>query len=466
MGKPSVPTNQTTTNRSETVLDPAIRNALMQNVDLSKLLTSGMLPRQAGGAGAAPGAVGGAYGGSYSPSMSTGGMSMQFDENGNPVTTPFDPGSDPGNYINPDGTPYVPPTSFTAGFDPTQVTAQDRYLGEANRIWSPEYLGGDVYKRLENFVTPEMRAASVSPVAGYAAPQMTAAGGATARNFTDLDFSKYAAPFADQVINPLSAYIGEMGDRAVASTAATGRVGSAVRGSNDMLRESLIRGENTLQGSQAISGALQNMFGTSAALATGDLNREADTSRFNVGQTNQMAMAQGNLDADAARTDYMGRLQSAITNAGFDQQARSTNVDSAFRSPLLQAQGAQMGANATMTARDLNIDNANVMDAVGGARQGMTQARMDDPWRALQMRISALSGAIPATSGSSSTTVAPGQYRSSGGAAGAMGGALGAAGIANLTGMMGTAGGAGVAAAAASPWLWPLIIGGGLVGAM
>lgn len=382
----SAPSNTT----QQTLLDPQIKAKLLGNVNMADLITQGMLPNSGGGyynpGSTAPGARQSPYAGG----------TISTDAGGMPT---YNPGSDTGPVLNADGTPYVPPKSFTADFDPAQVevqTALTNWLHDPSTTPTMQDFGSDTWQQLQNFQAPEVQA----------------------HKFTDLDFSKYLMPGQENVIDPLKNYFNEMGDRAVASKIGTGAMGSAVRGSNDPLRESQVRGEVALQSSPALANAYQQLFSTSAGLATGDLDRM--------------------------------------------QQSDLANATMKMQSPLINAQGATGMTNAYNSVRSTGLQNLNLLSSVGEERRGLQQARLDDPIKALQLRQGALNPALGATGGSATTATGGGTSP----LAGALGGAAGAAGIAGMSGMFGTAGGAGVAAAAASPWLWPLIGGGALLGAL
>lgn len=498
MGKPATPATTTSNVNQTTTVDPAIRQALLGNVDMANILTSGMLPSRPGQSplNVQPGVQPVTGGGGY---WDTGTGAWQ------PGTPAYNPGTEAGPILNPDGTPFVPPTSFTAGFDPSQTTAQNAILGIGGTPVTRGQLGGDVFDRFSNFTAPNMTATTVGDVGARGATQVgratpatalnAVAGSASGQNFTDLDFSKYLMPGRENVIDPLKGYFAEMTDRALANTASKGRMGSAVRGSNDYLREGAVAGEMALQSAPVISSALQNLYGTSASLAGADLSRQADISKFNAGlQADvskfnaatgtdvskfnsgldlQTLLAQAGYTDSASRDTFTANNQRDVFDAGQTQQATMTNTENAMRSPLIAMQAAQAGAGATTSARDIAIQNAGLIDTVGAERRGLTQARMDDPWRAYAMRAGAVTGAAPTFTGSSSssTGTGPSPYGSRGGLASGIGAAAGAAGIASLTGMTGaaagtTAAGAAIPAIAASPWLWPLILGAGAVGAL
>lgn len=515
MSKPATPSTTTSNVNQSTTVDPAIRAALMGNVDMASILTSGMLPSRPG---QNPLTNGGVAGSAPQPVAGPGGYWDQETGAWTSGAAPYNPGTagEAGPILNADGTPFVPPSSFTAGFDPSQIAAQDVVTGIANTPVTRSQLGGDAFDRYTNFSAPQLSASTVGNIdpriatmlaqtpqatTSLATAQQAAAAQATSGRFTDLDFSKYLMPGQEQIIDPLKGYFGEMTDRALANTASKGRMGSAVRGSNDQLRDAAVSGEMALQSAPVISSALQNLYGISTGLATGDLNRDADTSRynagistdvakfnaglgtevsrFNAGEANntsrfnatadlQRAMANAGFADSASRDTFTANNQRDVFDAGQTQAAAGTNIETAMRSPLIAMQAAQAGAGATTSARDLAIQNAGLLETVGAERRNLDQARLEDPFRAFALRQGAVTGAAPTFTGSStsSTGTAPSPYGSRGGLATGLGAAAGAYGLAGAAGMTGAAAGAGTAAVAASPWLWPLVLGAGAVGAL
>ena len=512
MGKPSPATNTSSTVTNRTEIDPQLKAMLMDNVGLAKVLTSGILPHASG---SGSGGGGSPYATAYS-----GGQMAGVDDNGMPVY--MNPGAagggingDPANYVNADGTPYVPPTSFTAGFDPAQLEAFAKMEGFGRQNLTSADFGGDVFKRASEYTpgtvtagnigapqigtqtvgTPQMDTASMAatmagPTTGYD-PTHAASG-----TFGSIDFNQYMSPTLSQTIDPLKAYFNEMGDRSVASKLSTGIGGSAVRGSNNDLREALVRGEVATQSAPVLAQAYQHAFDTSAGLATADLNRSAETSRFNAGSDNA-----------ADSQDMMARLQTALANAGYANSASATNaslkdaagrtnaglsLDAAKTNATLAQDTAKTNAGMTFDANRLNVGNAldaaktnvttglagqglnmqgaagmasalsqsqaaklqqmGVLEGVGAQRRGLAQAKIEDPLRALGIVTGSATGVMPAFSGSTGTTSTTGTGGSSGGVAGAAGGALAGAGVG---GAMSTA------FMTANPWMWPLLIGGG-----
>jgi len=173
MSKPATPSTTTSNVNNITTVDPAIRAALMGNVDMTNILTSGMLPSRPGQNAMTNG------GGSFAAQQPVTGGGGYWDQNtgewnaGTPAYNYGTASADGGGLIlNPDGTPYTPPSSFTAGFDPSQIAAQGNVLNIAGTPISRAQLGGDVYDRYSNFTAPQMSASTV----GNIDPRADAAG--------------------------------------------------------------------------------------------------------------------------------------------------------------------------------------------------------------------------------------------------------------------------------------------------
>jgi hypothetical protein len=484
MGGSPVPQSGNSTVTNQTVIDPQLKGMILDNNNLAKLLTSGILPQMRAGSG------GSNTGGVNYNDPSQGGRLSGYDENGMPVymnpnapTGQTSSSVDPKDYVNADGTPYTPPTSLTADFTPEQIQAFQALMGIGGTAMTPEQLGSGVYKNASTF-KPDQITAPMQAWSGYD-PTMASSPSiynpatydptsTRSSSFTNLDFNKYLDPLTAGVVDPIRDYVTEMGDRGVASTLSKGVLGSAVRGSNNDLREAQIRGETTLQGGQAISQALQGAMQSAAGLASRDLNSMDAASQFNAGAANSAGQFNAASANTASGQDFAGKLQTALTNAGASNNASAFNagaVNNAFegnatrtldalksnQSAGIQGQGINMAgasglANAILGSRNTNIQNAQLIGGVGDAKQALAQSKINDPFKALQIVSGAATGSLPAMSGSTSNTATSSLGGNSGGA---------------LSGLGGAAAGAGIAAAlptafmAANPWMWPLLIAGG-----
>lgn len=454
MGKKSPPS--IVTSRNETVIDPQLKQGVMDNVGMAKVLTSGMLPQfkapaQSDGQAAAPAFYNGLNG-----DYGFGGLEM-------PYATQVGGGfnADPSSYVNANGTPFVPPSTFTAGFSPDQLAAQGQIRNIAGQSFTPNDFGADVADRLKNFnplaMTPAaMQAASMQGATIGQTPEVVAA------RMRDLNFGDFTNPYKNEVLDPLKAYANEMGDRAIASTLGASRMGSGVRGSNEALKLALTAGENTLASGRLMSDAYNRMYETGMGAAQNELSRLTQASGMNASNALQRNISQAGLTQQASAANAQLAQQAAMTNAGYAQQAGLVNNQNQFQQAQMQLQGAQAGGQAQLQARDVNINNAGLLDTVGAQQRGLDQARIEDPFKALQLVSGQVTGALPAFSGS--TTTGPSPYGSSGGLAGGIGGAIAGGGLAYGLGSMGALGPAVAAGTAANPALWPLILAGGAAG--
>lgn len=152
------------------------------------------------------------------------------------------------------------------------------------------------------------------------------------------------------------------------------------------------------------------------------------------------------------------------TIADTSSSMRSQNYQTERQNQLMAAQLAPQ-----MVGMDYN--DAGRLAAVGSAREGIAQDQISAdidrynydqqlPYNNLLNYLSMIQGQY----GGSATATGSASRRSNP-LLGALGGAGTAAGLASSAGLFGSAATAGTAAVAASPFAWPLVIGGGLLGA-
>lgn len=560
MGKKSPPANQTTTSTSRQEIDPALRSQLVSNFNIGNLLTSGMFPQVKPKTGTGSGVT--SLNGANAFGPMTVGADGQYEFASVPTTgdsSGLITNPNPGDYVNPDGSAFAPPSSFTAGFDPAQIDAQNRALQFANTgidltqsnaiaqrqmDFNPTAMTGATVGPISSMVggrigqfdpmaaatvgpVGDMQAAQIRDVSPMMAAQIAQTGGVNSGTFAGTNLTPYQNAYSNQVVDPIRAYYNEQGDRAISQAIGGSRAGGAVRGSNEALISSLIRGEMAQAGGREIGGALKDQFGVTAGLVTSDLNRNLQASQANQQTNLQTNLMQAQLSQDAGRanqsaelqtalqqaqlqqganqnnqatalqralsnagfaqganqTNYGGRLQSALTQAGLDQQTGATNYEGAlrtamqnaqfgqqagmanyegqFRSPMIQGMGADRLQNNQLLGRNITQDNIDIMSRVGAERRGLSQARVEDPWRALAMRQGMVSGAMPAFSSQTTTGSAPSPYARSGGLSGAVGGAAAGAGLYGAL----TAG-ATPLMAASGPIGWGMLGLGALAGAL
>ncbi len=180
---------------------------------------------------------------------------------------------------------------------------------------------------------------------------------ATARNFTDADFSAYENPYTTAVTDTTMADIDANDGRIRAQQAAQQAANGGVRNSNNAVLSALTEGELSRARASSLANIRSQGFNTSAGLITGDNDRQANVSQFNAAQANQAALAQA--QADASRNQLLAQLQSAgiLSNqsAGNDAArfgAGAANDAGQFNSGL-NAQNSQFNAGQTNDARSL-----------------------------------------------------------------------------------------------------------------
>lgn len=470
MGK-SAPSNTTTTTKQE--LDPWIKSQLTQNMGTARLLTSGMLPQYkpqaADGGGQPPGFYTGPGGfmGGGDPYAWQNDVALMGGGGANP---------NPTDYVNADGTPFKPPSTFTAGFDPLQTQAQNALVGIGNTSFNANQFGAAEAARMANFTAPTMTSASVANVTPFTAASIgnvnpyEAATIADAR-FKDLNFSDFMVPFKNEVLDPTKAYLDEMGKRALSTVIGANRVGSAVRGSGEDIKTALTMGEHNLQSGRLIGDLNKSMYETGMGAAQAELNRALQRNTAQAGLVQQARAAdfaqrarQAELNAQfgqqSAAADFAQRGSQAVNNAQFAQQAGIVNNANAMAIPGMNLAGAQAGGQALLTARDTNINNNALIDTVGAQRRGLDQARLEDPFRALALQTQMTTGTLPGFMGQSTTGPSP--YGSSGGLSGALGGGLAGGSLAMMLGPQGL----NLLGASAGPVGWGLAGLGALAGAL
>lgn len=139
---------------------------------------------------------------------------------------------------------------------------------------------------------------------------------ATSRGILDTDLNAYQNPYLDSVVKSSLAGFDEQSGMREAQLAAQQARGQKFSGSGSAIENALFkRGE--MQDRTGIESDLRSAgFDKATGLATSDLNREADTSRFNVGQTNTMSVS--DRDAQLRSAGLLGDLSS---QGGADNRA-------------------------------------------------------------------------------------------------------------------------------------------------
>ena len=151
-------------------------------------------------------------------------------------------------------------------------------------------------------------------------PQQAQASLASSRGLLDVDLDAYQNPFEQSVIDTTLAANDEAAGMRRAALAGQQARGQKFSGSGSAIERALFE-RGALQDRAGIEANLRAQgFDRATGLATGDLNREADTSRFNAGlqtQTSQFnagqanALRQAEVDAQLRATGLLGDLSNA-----------------------------------------------------------------------------------------------------------------------------------------------------------
>ena len=183
---------------------------------------------------------------------------------------------------------------------------------------------------------------------------------ASARNFTDANFSAYENPYTSAVTDTTMADIDANDGRIRAQQAAQQAANGGVRNSNNAVLSSLTEGELSRARASSLAGIRSQGFNTAAGLITGDNDRQAQTSQFNAAQTNQGVLAQAS--ADSSRNQLLAQLQSA----GLLSNQSAYNQASQFGAGAANDAG-QFGANARNQANQFgaNAFNNASLDSAG-----------------------------------------------------------------------------------------------------
>lgn len=115
---------------------------------------------------------------------------------------------------------------------------------------------------------------------------------ATSRGILDVDLEGYQNPFQQQVIDTTLAGFDEQSAMKAAQLAAQQAQGQKFSGSGSAIERALFNRGVVQDRAGTEAGLRSSGFDRATGLATNDLNREADTSRFNASAANQMALSE------------------------------------------------------------------------------------------------------------------------------------------------------------------------------
>lgn len=226
--------------------------------------------------------------------------------------------------------------------------------------------------------------ANLGNAQGYNAPQLGPAAQAQAASLLD-NFNAYLNPATQSLVDTtLSDYDADASRQRAAQQAAAAR-GGAFGGSRYGVAQGALEGE-LARGRAATDANLRfNAFNTAAGLAGTDADRRQNVGMFNTGQSNNMAVAQGGFDADAARYGADANNQFALNRFGAQNTAnqfgaQANNTASMFNAGEQNTNARADASNATQAGvASMNAQNQrNQMEAQLAAQAGMFNAGQAD----------------------------------------------------------------------------------------
>ena len=207
-------------------------------------------------------------------------------------------------------------------------------------------------------------------LAGPAA--QAAAGSASSRNITDLDLNAYLnAGLGDQITAARADY-DATGGRVQAAQAAQAAMNGGARNSNNAILSAITEGELSRAANTGLAGIRANAYDQAGALASNDLNREAQTSMANAGFTTQANLA------NAGFTNQNNQFNAGQQDGALERMLQSAGL----LGNIGQAQGADQRANIGMQAE------------LGGTQRDIANAQQQDQYAQLAM-IQQLLGGVP-----------------------------------------------------------------------
>lgn len=254
--------------------------------------------------------------------------------------------------------PYAP-----QGYDPSLATSQGytgqgyTASGQANaQGYDPTMAGSQGYQA--GMIDPrafQVGQTQVGPMAQ-----------ASARNFTDANFSAYENPYQQSVTDATIADLDASDGRLRAQQSAQQAANGGVRNSNNAVLSALTEGELSRARASSLAGIRSHGFDTAAGLITGDNDRQANVSVANAGFTNQRVLAQA--QADSSRNNLQAQLQSAglLSNQSAYNEAAQFGAGAANTAGLTNAGASNAAASQLAGARNTAaLDYAGRTDQAG-----------------------------------------------------------------------------------------------------
>lgn len=261
----------------------------------------------------------------------------------------------------------------TAGPNLTDGTALSRFTG-----YDPAGQAGTQGYTASGPAGGEGYTASLGQGRGYQAslvdPRAFGVGGvnvgpaaqASSRNFTDVDLQGYLNPYTSEVQDAFTNDFDTNAGRVRARQAAIQAANGGLRNSNNAIQSAETEGELARARGSGVANIRSQGFNTAAGLATGDLNREASTSQFNAGQSNQMSLAQAQIDAQRNSLEAQLRSQGILSNQGALNRAGEFGADADNRFGLANMDALnQAGAFGADARNRSGLDFAGRQDQAG-----------------------------------------------------------------------------------------------------
>ncbi|CAB4157976.1 hypothetical protein UFOVP679_64 [uncultured Caudovirales phage] len=208
---------------------------------------------------------------------------------------------------------------------------------------------------------------------------------ATARNFTDANFSAYENPYTGAVTDTTIADIDANDARIRAQQAAMQAANGGLRNSNNAVLSSLTEGELSRARAASLANIRSQGFNTAAGLISGDNDRQANVSQFNAGQANQGTLAQA--QADASRNQLLAQLQASglMSNQNAFNQGSQFNAGQQDSALMRQLQAAGLLGNLGTTMGADQRANIGLQADIGGEQRNIQNAQGQSEYARLAM---------------------------------------------------------------------------------
>jgi hypothetical protein len=262
-----------------------------------------------------------------------------------------------------------------SGYRPVAEAQTQGYTGQGYTAGGPATVDGYTASGAftpQGYTAQGYQAGMVDPRAFQVAQtQVGPMAQASARDFTDANFSAYENPYTSQVTDTTIADIDANDARIRAQQAAMQAANGGLRNSNNAVLSSLTEGELSRARAASLANIRSQGFNTAAGLISGDNDRQANVSQFNAGQANQGTLAQA--QADASRNNLLAQLQSSglLSNqSAYNQAAQfgagAQNDASSLLSQQLQQASLDFAGRSDQAGQfGADARNRSALDAAG-----------------------------------------------------------------------------------------------------